>query len=213
MATGVATAAAALGGAEGFLVTHRTLKMGAENETLRARAVRTLYDMRDPVVVGSWRSINDVVMGGCSTGGLMPGEDCAIFKGVLSTRNNGGFSSIRSPQTDMDLSDSDGILINCKGDGRLYKLQVCADARSPGVKYQAEFAPSSEWNEHAVLWSDLKPSMRGVLLEGAPEVSRGEISSFGILTSKVTSDGGYNSQFQPGEFALAIRSISAFQLE
>ena len=71
---------------------------------------------------------------GCSTGGLMQGEDCAIFKGVLSTRNNGGFSSIRSPQTDMDLSDSDGILINCKGDGRLYKLQVtCSHVAVPCV--------------------------------------------------------------------------------
>eukprot|EP00960_Hanusia_phi_P049280 759462-Hanusia_phi.AAC.5 len=218
-------------------------------------AVRNLIMMmsmlRDSLIVVKWRKLCPLVLVlvggtkgggkggggllvveyfpvGCSTGALVPSEGSGIFKGILSTRNNGGFSSIRSPQTNLDLSDADGILINCKGDGRIYKLQarsvvtfsscvtackVCSDARAPGVKYQAEFLPSTEWNEHAVLWSDLKPSLRGVLLEGAPEISKGEISSFGILTSKVTSYGEVNSKFQPGEFSLAIRSISAFQLE
>ena len=48
-------------------------------------------DMRaDP-----WRSVNDGVMGGRSSGGMVQAEDALKFTGELSLENNGGFSSVR----------------------------------------------------------------------------------------------------------------------
>ena len=45
-----------------------------------------------------WFSVNDNVMGGVSQGGakITPNQTL-LFSGELSLKNNGGFSSIRSP--------------------------------------------------------------------------------------------------------------------
>ena len=41
----------------------------------------------------AWRSINDAVMGGLSSGGMMQLDAGLRFTGELSLENNGGFSS------------------------------------------------------------------------------------------------------------------------
>ncbi|KAL5555114.1 hypothetical protein UlMin_037350 [Ulmus minor] len=68
----------------------------------------------------SWGALDDIVMGGVSesifqidrTSGEN-GQPIGIFKGFVSTANNGGFSSIRTK----DLSAYDGLELCLKGDG------------------------------------------------------------------------------------------------
>ena len=46
---------------------------------------------------GSWKIINDSVMGGMSEGTVEYLDNSFIFSGHISLENNGGFSSFRSP--------------------------------------------------------------------------------------------------------------------
>jgi hypothetical protein len=50
-------------------------------------------------MAGSFRAINDGVMGGMSQSSIAhsPDHSAAVFSGVLSTANNGGFASVRAP--------------------------------------------------------------------------------------------------------------------
>ncbi|CAL9125957.1 unnamed protein product [Musa acuminata var. zebrina] len=74
-----------------------------------------------------WDALDDVVMGGVSESGFQvdpkgkeDGGPTGLFKGVVSTANNGGFTSIRTKNfsTPEDLSAYDGIEMRVKGDGR-----------------------------------------------------------------------------------------------
>ena len=51
-----------------------------------------------------WQPVNDTVMGGESIGVVDYLDTVAVFKGTVSTDNNGGFVSLRSPVADYDLS-------------------------------------------------------------------------------------------------------------
>jgi hypothetical protein len=99
-----------------------------------------LIDLGNPAEASAWKSVNDNVMGGRSTGGMSPGtelgEQCGVFSGVLSTQNNGGFSSVRGPAAGYDLSRYRGLAIEFVGDDRQYKLVVHLDRRIDSPSYQ-----------------------------------------------------------------------------
>ena len=63
-----------------------------------------------------WGVVDDGVMGGLSRGKLAYTEQgTLVFSGDLSLENNGGFSSLRTGDLDLDLSASDGLLARVKG--------------------------------------------------------------------------------------------------
>ena len=82
--------------------------------------------------VEPWYAINDNVMGGLSRGGIALSDVGLHFNGTLSLQNNGGFSSVRRPVSD-DLTDSRGIRLTIKGDGRKYQLRLRQDQNFDGV--------------------------------------------------------------------------------
>lgn len=79
----------------------------------------------------AWGALDDVVMGGVSASSLQidrtGGEDggsTGLFKGYVSTDNNGGFASIRSKNFEPieDLSAYEGFELRLKGDGHRFKF-------------------------------------------------------------------------------------------
>ena len=55
-----------------------------------------LYNFNKNSDLKEWRIVNDDVMGGISSSNLeINNEGNGVFKGIISTTNNGGFSSIR----------------------------------------------------------------------------------------------------------------------
>ena len=66
----------------------------------------------------SWYSVNDTVMGGRSSGTTIYQEDVVKFQGSISFQNNGGFASIRSRFSNMDLSDFDEVEIRYRSKGQ-----------------------------------------------------------------------------------------------
>lgn len=62
----------------------------------------------------AWQTINDNVMGGVSQGAHQFNDDCLVFSGKISFENNGGFSSVRSPYGNYDLSSYTKVKIRYK---------------------------------------------------------------------------------------------------
>ncbi|RZO15352.1 MAG: CIA30 family protein [Verrucomicrobiaceae bacterium] len=112
-----------------------------------------------------WQIVDDGVMGGLSKGKFkISDSESLIFKGNLSLKNNGGFSSIRSKRTSLDLSSYKGIKIRTRGDGRNYKIRLESDSkyRRMAVSFQHEFTTvKGEWSEIFIPFEKLKASFRG----------------------------------------------------
>ncbi|MFN9176005.1 MAG: CIA30 family protein, partial [Synechocystis sp.] len=71
-----------------------------------------------------WYSVDDGVMGGVSASQWRLLGDRALFTGNVSTANNGGFASVRSPNFEppLDLAGAEGIQLRIQGDGKRYKF-------------------------------------------------------------------------------------------
>ena len=120
--------------------------------------------------ITDWQIVDDGVMGGLSKGKFdISDKQTLKFSGNLSLKNNGGFSSIRSKRTTMDLSEFKGIKMRVKGDGRTYKLRMESDSRyrRMAVSFQHEFKTTKEgWTEVFIPFDKLKASFRGWNLPG-----------------------------------------------
>lgn len=131
-----------------------------------------------------WKVVDDGVMGGLSKGNLSFSEDGILrFSGELSLENNGGFSSLRTGDLNLDLAGSEGLVIRVKGDGRTYQMRISTDARFRGmeVSFMAGFATKKgEWTEVRVPFASFVGSWRGTMLKD--EVfNPAKISRLGLL--------------------------------
>lgn len=66
----------------------------------------------------NWQIVNDGVMGGLSEGRVEMMEETLIFKGKVSLKNNGGFTSLRGPFEDYNLSNFETMTIKYKSTGQ-----------------------------------------------------------------------------------------------
>jgi hypothetical protein len=89
----------------------------------------------------TWGAIDDVVMGGVSQSNIRLADNQAIFSGIVSTDNNGGFASVRTRNFDspMDLSDYTGIELKVIGDGKRYKFITRCEGKWDGIGYCYSF--------------------------------------------------------------------------
>ena len=147
-----------------------------------------------------WQVVNDSVMGGRSTSRWQLINGTAVFQGVVSLENNGGFASVRSLPATHDLVGRDAIVLRVRGDGRRYKFMVRMDKGLDGALYQVAFSTKKdEWVEPRLPMSGFVPIYRGRVLPGAPPLDPGKVKSFGLLVSDQ----------QEGPFRLEIAWIKA----
>ena len=160
-----------------------------------------LFDFQTATNVPAWQVVNDDVMGGVSTSQfLLLTNGGAVFSGVVSLENNGGFASVRSALVQKNLSGSDTFVLRVRGDGRRYKFTVRTDAGFDGANYQAEFATKAgEWQEYRLPFKDFVPTFRGRVLTGVPPLNAAQIASVGFLISDK----------QSGPFRLEVSWIKA----
>ncbi|KAK3035056.1 hypothetical protein RJ639_034846 [Escallonia herrerae] len=131
---------------------------------------------------------DDVVMGGVSESTFLidpkggeNGGPTGLFRGVVSTANNGGFTSIRTKNFSVpeDLSAYDGFELRLKGDGRRYKLIVRTSREWDTVGYTTIFdTVEGQWQS--------------------------------LMFSKFESDGKLNPTFVEGSFQLPVSSIRTY---
>ncbi len=163
---------------------------------------RILLDFEQPGDAAGWTVINDVVMGGVSSSRFVvekPGT--AVFSGVVSLENNGGFASANMKPAQFDLSDCDGIRFRVKGDGKSYKITLKNEGAFNGFSYRFEFAAKDgEWLTIDAPFSSFVPKFMGETTS-APPVDRARIKTFGFLIADK----------QNGPFRLEIDWIGAYR--
>jgi len=129
-----------------------------------------------------WRSIDDVVMGGASSSVMSIENGVAVFRGIVSLENNGGFASGRSPSGDFDLSPFDGIAVRLRGDGKRYAIRLRTAATFDGVSYQVKLQPAAgQWQDFFLPFSQFEPVFRGRKLENHPPLEPAKVTAFGLL--------------------------------
>lgn len=171
--------------------------------TMKADAAseKILFDFRTATNSPAWQVVNDDVMGGVSTSQFQVlTNGGAIFSGVVSLENNGGFASVRSSKVRDNLNGCDAFVLRVRGDGRHYKFTVRTETDFNAPNYQAEFTTKrGEWEEHRLLFKDFVPTFRGRVLTDVPPLSAAKIASLGVLIADE----------QSGPFRLEISWIKA----
>jgi hypothetical protein len=161
----------------------------------------SLFDFQAATNSPAWEVVNDGVMGGVSISLFqILTNGGAVFSGVVSLENNGGFASVRSQPVRADLTGCDSFLLRIRGDGRRYKFSVRTEAGLDTPLYQLALTTKrGEWEEHRLPFKDFVPTFRGRILTDVPPLNPAKVSSVGFLISDK----------QEGPFKLEVAWIKA----
>ncbi|MEL6987243.1 MAG: CIA30 family protein, partial [Bacteroidota bacterium] len=108
--------------------------------------VPTKYDFGKEKDGNDWRVMNDGVMGGLSDCTIKWNKKSLEFNGNISTANNGGFSSFRSPFSKYDLSAYEGIKIKYKSKGLPMSIVLETSRRWWEPYFLYTLQSSEDWN-------------------------------------------------------------------
>ena len=126
---------------------------------------QTLFDASTHANPKNWYIIDDVVMGGRSSGEFgMTKEGYAKFSGTVSLENNGGFSSVRYAMETQKVTPESKVRIHLKGDGSNYQFRV-RHQRGSYYSYITKFETTGNWQTLDFKLKDLYPTFRGRRLD------------------------------------------------
>lgn len=134
----------------------------------------------------NWAITNDGVMGGLSQGETWMRGDGMVFSGKVSLRNNGGFSSFKSPFKSRDLSKCTKIVIRYRAKGYKMGFTIEMDRRwfLPYYKRDLE-ATAWKWVEEEILFSEFVKYSVGRKRPGTPTVDElKNILRVGFITNE-----------------------------
>ena len=176
---------------------------------------KVLFDFTHPTadIKERWGAVDDVVMGGVSQSNIRLAYDQAIFSGLVSTDNNGGFASVRTRNftPPLDLSDYEGIEIKVIGDGKRYKFITRCEGKWDGIGYCYSF--DTVYNFPTTIripFQDLIPVFRAKTVKEAGEFDSSKVYSMQLMLSKFEYDGELNPKFEAGSFGLEVEYIKAY---
>ena len=161
-----------------------------------------LTDFSEQGLAQRWKTVNDNVMGGRSSGGPTFAAGALEFSGSTNT-DGGGFSSIRTLPQDWNISEeADGIVARIKGDGRTYQFDLRKKGVSSWTAYRVEFPTEKTWSwrEVRIPFSAFKPTRMGQPVRGA-----------GIEGPDVESIGLFIYDKKDGPFKLQVDWIGTYQ--
>ncbi|WP_250629569.1 CIA30 family protein [Aureibaculum algae] len=127
----------------------------------------TIFDFSTKSDTSNWKIVDDVVMGGRSSGSFQVNEaGHGVFKGRVSLENNGGFSSLRYNFDNISTTSYSKIMLKVKGDGKTYQFRVKSKA-SEYYSYIATFTTTTDWETIEISLSDMYPAFRGRKLQAS----------------------------------------------
>ena len=147
--------------------------------------LQPLLDFAGPDTAQKWQAVNDNVMGGVSDGRYRITVDKTLeFSGRLSLENNGGFTSVRTKPTNLEINAGDTIIVRLKGDGREYVLNLYTKSRRIAFSYRAPLPTTKdEWTEVSVPLDEFIPTSFGNRVQGMGPVEPNQINSLGFMLS------------------------------
>ena len=174
-------------------------------QAVAEKAIEPLLDFTSPDAARKWQAVNDGVMGGVSDGRFKITPDNTMeFSGRLSLENNGGFASVRTKPTELEIKHGDTLIVRVKGDGREYVLNIYTKSRRMAFAYRAPLPTTKdEWTEVAVPLNDFLPTAFGRQIQGMGPVEPSQINGIGFMLSDK----------KPGPFRLEIESVGVLRAE
>jgi len=161
-----------------------------------------LFDFNESSNINSWYIVDDVVMGGRSSGNMKLSQDGnGIFEGTVSLENNGGFSSVRHRFKPIDVKKVNTVAIRLKGDGSAFQFRIKNNS-SDYYSYIFEFKTSKEWETIYIPLNEMYPGFRGRKLN-FPNFDQTSIEEVAFLIANKV----------PQSFKLEIDKIELVQKE
>jgi len=155
-----------------------------------------IFNFKSKEDTNNWYVVNDGVMGGLSASSLeINKEGKALFKGHVTTENNGGFASVRYAFTKKEVSKFTHIVLRIKGDGKDYQFRI-KEEQEQRHSYIFPFSTSGKWEIIKIHFSKFYPSFRGNILD-IPNFSGTTMEEIAFLIANKTKE----------SFQLEIESI------
>lgn len=158
-------------------------------------------DFNTPASITGWQPIDDRIMGGVSRSRLgFDPTGHAVFEGMVSADNGGGFASVRHDKLALGRPNTTVYRLTVLGDGKRYKLNLRTDTAPDGVNYQAMFEPpAGVWVSLDLPVAQFVPRFRGREVAGMPPLEPDQVCQVGLMIG----------DRQWGGFRLLVRSIEA----
>lgn len=157
----------------------------------------TIFDFQKNSNTENWTIVDDVVMGGRSSGRFYISDDgYGVFHGNVSLENNGGFSSLRYRFKKISTTPFTKIVLRVKGDGKTFQFRVKTNS-TDYYSYISYFNTSSDWKTVEIPLNEMYPAFRGRTLD-IPNYSSGAIEEIAFLIGNKKAE----------TFKLEIDSIS-----
>jgi hypothetical protein len=122
---------------------------------------KIIFDFNKKSNLRNWLVVDDIVMGGESSGSLKLNTDgFGVFQGSISLDNNGGFSSVRYRFQKIAIDNYTEVVIKLKGDGKKYQFRIKSNS-GDYYSYITPFLTSGEWQEIRIPLKEMYPSFRG----------------------------------------------------
>lgn len=132
-------------------------------------------------VIQHWDVINDNVMGGLSEGHAQHQAQALRFYGLISIKNNGGFSSTYSPLIHL-AKHIDCVAITIKGDGNNYQLRLRTAVMGQELVYKVDFLTNvNQIETYHFQFADFKASFRGSIIYDAPTLKADTVTNVGFM--------------------------------
>lgn len=128
-------------------------------------APKTIFEFNLDSNLSNWKILDDRVMGGKSLSTFSLNKDGdAVFKGAVSLRNNGGFSSVFNNFEKILINKQTKICVKLKGDGKKYQVRIKSNSKDY-FSYKADFLTTGEWQEIEIPLESMFPTYRGRKLD------------------------------------------------
>ena len=121
----------------------------------------TIFDFNKNANISNWYVIDDVVMGGRSYGRLtVDREGNGIFKGSVSLKNNGGFSSVRYRFKKQKVDRYEKLVLYLKGDGKKYQVRIKENSQDY-YSFIYTIQTNRDWQKVELDFNKMYPVFRG----------------------------------------------------
>jgi len=144
-----------------------------------------------------WRVINDTVMGGVSRSEILPARQGLLFRGQLSTENNGGFASIRC-RFEHDFAGIEVFRLVVCGDGRRYQFRLRSNDLPDGIAWRSSFGTDGMVQVIDLPVAAFDPVIRGRLIADAAPLDTANVRWLGFMLA----------DRKPGSFELKVHTIT-----
>ncbi len=120
-----------------------------------------IFDFTKESIIDNWKIVDDGVMGGLSTSNFfVDNTGNGVFKGTVSTKNSGGFCSVRHFFKPLSIKSNKTFWIRVKGDGKKYQFRVKSTV-SDSHSYIYEFQTTTDWQNIQIPINEMYASFRG----------------------------------------------------